>query len=54
MWLGRFLLNLSLADSRCRLSYLYNLLPAESLASGSAELRLTITEPEDEGSAADG
>jgi|GEM_PF-2737843 len=45
VWLGKFLLNLSLGDSNCRLSYLYNTNPSESLAPGSAELRLVVDEP---------
>lgn len=45
VWMGRFLLNLSLSDSNCRLSYLYNTIPSESLAAGSAELRLMLSEP---------
>lgn len=46
VWLGTFLLNLSLEDSGCRVAQLYNLNPAESLAPGSAELHLTVIEPE--------
>lgn len=45
VWLGRFLLDLSLADSHCRRSYLYNMNSAESLAPGSAELRLEVEDP---------
>lgn len=45
VWLGKFLLNLALEDSHCRRSYLYNILPGESLAEGSAELRLEVTDP---------
>lgn len=45
VWLGKFLLNLSLEDCRCTTSYLYNYLPAESLAVGSAELRLMVAGP---------
>lgn len=45
VWLAKLLLNLSLEDSRCRLSYLYNYTPAESLAPGSAELRLAVSDP---------
>ncbi len=44
IWLGKFLLNLALEDSSCRLAYLYNYTPAESLAPGSAELRLVVTD----------
>ncbi|HEX8429853.1 MAG TPA: hypothetical protein VF625_01155 [Longimicrobium sp.] len=44
VWLGKLLLNLSLADNNCRLAYLYNYNPAESLAPGSAELRLMVGE----------
>ena len=47
VWLGRFLLNLSLADSNCRRAYLYNMTPAESLAPGRAELRLEVEDPGD-------
>lgn len=47
VWLGKFLLDLSLDDSRCRRSYLYNMTPAESLAPGSAELRLEVEDPAD-------
>jgi len=42
VWLGKYFLNLALSDNNSRLAYLYNFDPAESLAEGSAELRLTI------------
>ncbi|HEU4452499.1 MAG TPA: hypothetical protein VFR81_05535 [Longimicrobium sp.] len=45
VWLGKFLLNVSLADSYCRRCYLYNINPGESLAEGGAELRFEITDP---------
>jgi hypothetical protein len=44
VWMGKFLLNLGLEDIHCRLAYLYNTVPAESLAPGSAELRLEVDE----------
>lgn len=44
VWLAKLLLNLSLEDNNSRLSYLYNYNPAESLAPGSAELRLVVSE----------
>lgn len=48
VWLGRFLLDLALEDNPCRLAYLYNYaVPAESLAPGSAELRLVVASPDD-------
>ena len=47
VWLGKFLLDLALEDNPCRLAYLYNYLPAESLAPGSAELRLVVANPAD-------
>lgn len=46
VWLGKFLLDLALRDNDCRLAYLYNYLPAESLAPGSAELRLVVDSPD--------
>lgn len=49
VWLAKWLLNLSLEDSNCRLSYLYNYKPAESLAPGSAELRLVVSDASVEG-----
>jgi hypothetical protein len=49
VWLAKWLLNLSLDDSNCRLSYLYNYNPAESLAPGSAELRLVVSDASVEG-----
>jgi hypothetical protein len=42
VWLGKFLLNLGLEDNNCRMAYLYNYNPAQSLAPGSAELRLAV------------
>lgn len=42
VWLGKLMLNLSLRDNNCRLAYLYNYNPVESLAPGSAELRLVV------------
>jgi hypothetical protein len=54
VWLGKFLLNLSLEDNNCRLAYLYNYIPAESLAPGSAELRLVVGDPSEGEAAADG
>lgn len=47
VWLGRFLLDLSLADSNRGVTQLYNMVPAESLAVGSAELSLTVDDPAD-------
>ncbi|HEU0077219.1 MAG TPA: hypothetical protein VFQ76_06195 [Longimicrobiaceae bacterium] len=47
VWLGKFLLDLALEDNHCRLAYLYNSVPAESLAPGSAELRLVVASPDD-------
>ncbi len=47
VWLGKFLLNLSLDESNSGNTQLYNLTPAESLAPGSAELSLTIPDPAD-------
>lgn len=44
VWLGKFLLNLALEDSHCRLSFLNNTIPSESLAPGSAELRLVVSD----------
>jgi hypothetical protein len=42
IWFGKFLLNFGLTDTIARLAYLYNAVePCESLAKGSAELRLT-------------
>jgi hypothetical protein len=42
IWFGKFLLNFGLTDTIARLAYLYNAVePYESLAKGSAELRLT-------------
>jgi hypothetical protein len=42
IWFGKFLLNFGLTDTVARLAYLYNAVePFESLAKGSAELRLT-------------
>lgn len=45
VWLGKLLLNLALDDCNATLAYLYNLLPAESLAVGSAEARLAVADP---------
>jgi hypothetical protein len=45
VWLGKYLLNLSMAVGGCREWYLYNTLPAEELAPGGAELRLAIADP---------
>jgi hypothetical protein len=47
VWLGKFLLNLSLSESNQGDTQLYNMLPAESLAPGSAELSLTVPVAED-------
>ena len=48
VWLGRFLLNLSLDDCHCRLARLYNLdPPAVSLADDSAEFRFVVGSPAD-------
>jgi hypothetical protein len=41
IWFGKYLLNFALDDTIARLAYLYNAEPYESLAKGSAELRLT-------------
>jgi len=54
VWLGKLMLNLSLGDSNCRLAYLYNYNPAESLARGSAELRLALGDVRDGEVVADG
>ncbi|HST57517.1 MAG TPA: hypothetical protein VLK84_02440 [Longimicrobium sp.] len=45
VWLGKFLLNLSLDESNLGGTQLYNMIPAESLAPGSAELSLTVPVP---------
>jgi hypothetical protein len=45
VWLGKYLLNLSITDSDAREWYLYNTTPAEELAHGSAELRLILRDP---------
>lgn len=48
VWLGKYLLNLSLDDSNCRLARLHNLVPpAESLAQDSAELWFVVGSPAD-------
>jgi hypothetical protein len=47
VWLGKYLLNLALEDSNVRLAYLYNYVPAKSMARRSAELRLVVANPDD-------
>ena len=45
VWIGKYLLDLALEDCNADLAYLYNYTPAESMAPGSAELRLTVGSP---------
>jgi hypothetical protein len=45
VWLGTYLLNLTLEDCNARLAYLYNANPGESMAPGSAELRFVFGDP---------
>jgi hypothetical protein len=45
VWLGKYLLDLSLEDCNAKLGYLYNTDPGESMALGSAELRFVVGDP---------
>lgn len=45
VWLGKYLLDLSLTGGGSREWYLYNTTPAEEMAHGSAELRLALADP---------
>lgn len=45
VWLGKYLLNLSITGSDANEWHLYNTTPAEEMARGSAELRLILTDP---------
>jgi hypothetical protein len=45
VWLGKYLLNLTLEDCNARLGYLYNMDPGESMAPYSAELRFVVCDP---------
>jgi hypothetical protein len=47
VWLGKYFLNFALEDCNARLAYLYNSTPVESMAPGSAELRLVVGNPGD-------
>ena len=47
VWLGKYLLNLSVTGAGGGEWYLYNTTPADEMAPGSAELRLVIADPAD-------
>jgi hypothetical protein len=47
VWLGKYLLNLTLEDCNAMFAYLYNLDPGESMAPNSAELRFVVRDPRD-------
>jgi hypothetical protein len=47
VWLGKYLLDLALADCNATLAYLYNAKPGESMAADSAELRFVVADPAD-------